>query len=74
MNTIRQSRRLERARSGTLIAGICRGLANRLGWPVGLVRTLWLVITVIPILPGLPLYLILWLVLPLEELVQEHKP
>ena len=50
-----------------VLAGVCGGLATKLNWNVSLVRVLWLVITLIPVLPGLPLYLVLWWVVPLED-------
>ena len=55
-----------RSRHGRWVAGICNDLARRLGWRVAVVRTIWLICTVIPVLPGLPAYVILWIVLPAE--------
>ena len=55
-----------RSRRGRRIAGICAGISRRWGWNVTLVRLLWLVGTVIPVLPGLPLYLLLWLLVRAE--------
>lgn len=55
-----------RSRRGRWLAGICAGLARRMGWRVSVVRAIWLIGTVIPVLPGLPAYLILWILLPVE--------
>lgn len=63
-----------RSRRHRLVAGVCGGVAEWLGWNVILVRILWTVITVIPVLPGLPLYLILWLVLPRAEDTRHSMP
>ena len=60
-------RSLRRARSGRWLGGVCSGVARWLGWSVGTVRVLWLLVSVIPILPGLPAYLLAWLLVPLEE-------
>ena len=53
--------------SGRMIAGVCTGLARRWGWNVTLVRFLFLLIALIPLLPGLPLYLLLWILIPSES-------
>ena len=58
---------LRRSRRRRLLAGICGGVATWLGISPLIVRILWLAITVVPVLPGLPLYLIMWLVVPFEE-------
>jgi phage shock protein PspC (stress-responsive transcriptional regulator) len=47
-----------------LIAGVCGGLAEWLGWPVWLVRLLFVLGSFVPVFPGLLAYLILWLVIP----------
>jgi phage shock protein PspC (stress-responsive transcriptional regulator) len=50
-----------------MLAGVCDGLARWLGWKPGLVRVLFVVGSVIPILPGFLVYAVLWLVVPVEE-------
>jgi phage shock protein PspC (stress-responsive transcriptional regulator) len=47
-----------------IIAGVCGGLAEWLGWDVTLVRILFVVGSFIPVIPGFLVYLILWAVLP----------
>ena len=54
---------LRRSKDQRWVAGICGGIARRYGWNPGIVRLIWLIATVIPVLPGLPAYLILWFVL-----------
>lgn len=51
---------LARSRKHRLIAGVCGGIAERLGWSPLLVRILYIVI---PFL-GLPTYIILWILMP----------
>ena len=62
-----QRKNWKRSRRGRWVAGICAGLARRLGWRVSVVRTIWAICTVIPVLPGLPAYLVLWILLSVEE-------
>ncbi len=62
-----RSPKLRRSRRHRLVAGVCGGIAERLGWSPAVVRILWLVITLIPVLPGLPAYLLLWLLVPAAE-------
>ena len=52
--------KLERSRKHRLIAGVCGGVADNLGWSPILVRILYIVI---PFL-GIPLYIILWIIMP----------
>ena len=57
---------LRRSRRRRVIAGLCGGVADRWGVNVTLVRVIWAVVAAIPVLPGLPLYLVLWLLVPPE--------
>ena len=61
------TRRLYRSRRQRLIAGVCGGIAERLGWSPLLVRILFVLGAVLPIFPGAVVYLVLWLVLPKAE-------
>ncbi len=61
------ARPLRRRREGRWIAGVCAGVADRFGWPVWIVRLTWAVVAAIPILPGLPLYLLAWLLVPADD-------
>ena len=56
-------RRLENRRLG----GVCAGVARRWGWNLRVVRIVWAVVALIPVLPGLPLYLALWILLPADR-------
>lgn len=50
-----------------MIAGVCGGLAERLGWSPSVVRILFVLGSLVPVLPGFLVYLVLWLVVPLED-------
>ncbi len=57
--------RLHRSRSNRMIAGVCGGLAEWLGWDPTLVRILYVVVSVVSAaFPGLLVYLVLWVVMP----------
>ncbi|MNX44173.1 PspC domain protein [compost metagenome] len=60
------TRRLVRSRNHKLLAGVCGGLAARLGISPALARALWLLLSLLPG-PLWVLYLILWVVLPQEN-------
>ena len=48
-----------------IIAGVCAGLADYIGWDVTLVRVLYLVISILSAgFPGILVYLIFWIVMP----------
>lgn len=51
-----------------VIAGVCAGLAEWLGWDVALVRILYLVLSILSAaFPGILVYIILWIVMPPES-------
>jgi phage shock protein C len=48
-----------------VIAGVCAGIAEWLGWDITLVRILYLVISILSAaFPGILVYIILWIVMP----------
>jgi phage shock protein C len=55
----------QRARSGTMLGGVCRGLATRLGLPVAAVRLAFVVGTIL-VLWGAVVYAALWIIMPRE--------
>lgn len=56
---------LQRSRNNKLIAGVCGGIAEWLGWNPTAVRVLYVVISILSVaFPGLIVYLVLWLVMP----------
>ena len=59
---------LRRARNNRLLAGVCGGIAQALGVDAFMVRVVWAVVTLITgILPGVALYLLASLLLPLQD-------
>lgn len=57
-------RDLRRSTDDKLIAGVCCGIAEWLGWNASVVRILFVVGSFLPIIPGFVVYLILWALLP----------
>jgi len=59
-------KKLKRSRN-QMIAGVCAGFAEYMGWDVTLVRVIYVLLSVFSAgFPGLLLYIILWLVMPVE--------
>ena len=59
---------LRRSRKNSMIAGVCGGIAEWLGWNPTLVRVLYVVVSVASAgFPGLLVYLVLWFVMPKGE-------
>src|SRR5262245_63783905 len=61
-------RRLTRSPAEGKIAGVCAGLANYLDVDVVLVRTAWVILSVVPgaIVGGVLAYIAAWLLIPVE--------
>ena len=56
---------LQRSIKHKMIAGVCGGLAEWLGWDVTLVRLLYVLISVLSVaFPGILVYVILWVLMP----------
>ncbi|HYO75956.1 MAG TPA: PspC domain-containing protein [Thermoanaerobaculia bacterium] len=56
---------LYRSRRSSIIAGVCGGLAEWLGWDPTLVRILYVVGSIVSAaFPGLFVYIILWVAMP----------
>ena len=56
---------LYRSRRNAMIAGVCGGLAEWLGWSATWVRLLYILISILSVaFPGLIVYIILWVVVP----------
>lgn len=64
---MKQLRQLRRSRQTRIIAGVCGGLAEWLGWDVTLVRILFVVGSFVPVIPGFLVYLILWVAVPADQ-------
>lgn len=57
---------LRRSRRHRIVAGVCGGLAEWLGWRPLLVRVLFVLIGALPFLSGILVYAVLWLLIPEE--------
>ena len=58
---------LYRSRRHKIIAGVCGGLADWLGWSPGVTRIVYVVVSMLSAaFPGFLTYMILWIVLPKE--------
>ena len=60
------NKRLQRSRTEKMIAGVCGGIAEYLGVDPTLIRVLWVLITLMAGV-GVLLYLILWVIMPLQS-------
>ena len=58
---------LRRSRRHRIVAGVCGGLADWLGWRPAVVRVLFVLVGALPFLSGILVYLVLWLLIPPEE-------
>ncbi len=59
---------LLRSREQRIFAGVCGGLAEWLGWDVTLVRTLFVLASIVSAaFPGIIVYLVLWVLMPERE-------
>jgi phage shock protein C len=58
--------RLTRSRN-KMIAGVCAGIAEWLGWDPTIVRILYILISIASVgFPGLLVYIVLWIIMPDE--------
>ena len=54
-----------RSRHHRMLAGVCGGLADWLGWSPNMVRLLYVILSVASAgFPGILVYLILWIAIP----------
>ncbi|GJM30903.1 MAG: phage shock protein C [Cyclobacteriaceae bacterium] len=58
--------KLHRVKNG-IIGGVCGGIADYLGWDRALVRTLYVIISILSAaFPGTIVYIVLWIAMPLR--------
>jgi len=59
---------LHRSSQQRMIAGVCGGLAEWLGWDVTLVRLAYVLVSILSAaFPGIIVYIILWAVMPVRR-------
>jgi phage shock protein C len=56
---------LQRSRKNKMIAGVCGGLAEWIGWDPTVVRVLYVLVSILSVaFPGILVYVVLWAVMP----------
>jgi phage shock protein PspC (stress-responsive transcriptional regulator) len=56
---------LQRSRQQRVVAGVCGGIAEWLGWSATTVRVLYVLVSVLSAaFPGILVYLLLWILMP----------
>jgi phage shock protein PspC (stress-responsive transcriptional regulator) len=59
---------IKRSGQNSMIGGVCAGIARHFGWSVTGTRVAYVLLSICSAaFPGIIVYLILWLVLPLED-------
>ena len=59
---------LQRSRDQRMIAGVCGGIAEWLGWSTTLVRVLFVLVSILSAaFPGILAYIVLWVLMPNRE-------
>ena len=56
---------LKRSKS-KVVAGVCAGLADYLGWDVAITRLLYVLLTIFTAFSGVLVYIVLWIAMPEE--------
>lgn len=56
--------RLTRDKDGGMLGGVCAGIAARYGYDIGLVRLVWVLLTVLTSGVGVIIYVAAWVLLP----------
>ncbi|WP_168417533.1 PspC domain-containing protein [Acinetobacter towneri] len=66
---------LYRSNRSNMIAGVMGGIAERFGWNVNLLRLIFVIVSVMSAaFPGILVYLVLWLVMPKQNLSNMQNP
>ena len=56
---------LHRSRNHKIIAGVCGGLADWLGWSPTMVRVIFVLVSILSAaFPGLIVYIVMWVLMP----------
>jgi phage shock protein PspC (stress-responsive transcriptional regulator) len=61
-----QAKRLYRSRKHKMLGGVCGGIAEYLGVDPTIVRVAWIIVSLFPLIPGILVYIIAWIVIPKE--------
>ena len=60
-------KKLERPRTGRMVAGVCAGIARYFGWDETVVRVVYALLTVCTAFSGIIAYFILAIIIPQEK-------
>ena len=64
---------LHRSRDKKIIAGVCGGLAESLGWSPTLVRIIYVIGSILSAgFPGTLVYILLWVIMPKEPRIARY--
>lgn len=66
-------KKLYRSTSNKMIAGVCGGIAEYLNMDPTMVRIAWILLSILPLVPGILLYIIAWFVIPKQTEVSHGK-
>jgi phage shock protein PspC (stress-responsive transcriptional regulator) len=55
-----------RSQNNRVIAGVCGGLAEHLGWSPARLRVVWVLATIFTAFAGVIVYFVLWFLMPKE--------
>lgn len=61
------NKKLRRSRTDKMLAGVCAGLADFFGLDISLVRIVYALATVFTAFAGIPVYIIMWIIIPQEN-------
>lgn len=59
-----QPRHLYRSQTNKVIAGVCGGIAEYLNVDPTVVRVAWILLSILPLVPGIIIYIVAWFVIP----------
>lgn len=62
-----KKQKLRRSQSNKMIAGVCGGLAKYFALDASLIRIIYVLVTIFTAFAGVLVYIILWIVIPVED-------
>jgi phage shock protein C len=68
-----KTKRLYKSSSNKMIAGVCGGIADYLNVDPTAVRVAWILLSILPFIPGIILYIIAWFVIPKQPAGEQPK-
>ena len=59
-----QATRLYRSQNNKVIAGVCGGIAEYMNVDPTVVRVAWILLSILPLVPGIIIYVVAWVIIP----------